>query len=152
MLAGGPTLNSPLRILVATDGSEAADHAVKWCAEFARTTGAEVVLMHTVSKVGEWLMSVAQIDFVKVESERKDLLERVWAEPLRKAEVPYRTKMVSGDPVKTIIALADDENADMIVIGKTGHSGVGSSFLGGSAAKISQHTSRPLLLIPSVKA
>jgi nucleotide-binding universal stress UspA family protein len=144
-------LNSPLRILVATDGSEAADHAVKWCADFARTTGAEIVLMHTVSKVGEWLMSVAQIDFVKVEAERKDLLERVWAEPLRKAEVPYRTKLVSGDPVKTILATADDNEVDMIVIGKSGHSGVGSSLLGGSASKISQHTTRPLLLIPGPK-
>jgi nucleotide-binding universal stress UspA family protein len=144
-------LNSPLRILVATDGSEAADHAVKWCADFARTTGAEIVLMHTVSKVGEWLMSVAQIDFVKVEADRRDLLERVWAEPLRKAEVLYRTKLVTGDPVKTIIATADDNDADMIVIGKSGHGGVSSSLLGGSAAKISQHTTRPLLLIPGPK-
>ncbi len=141
-------MNSPLRILVATDGSEAAEHAVLWCADFARSTGAEIILMHTVSKVGEWLMSVAQIDFVKVEAERKDLLDRVWAEPLRKAEVPYRTKFVTGDPVQTIIATADAEDADLIVIGKTGHSG---GFLGGSAARISQHTSRPLVLVPGPK-
>ena len=144
-------MNSPLRILVATDGSEAADHAVRWCADFARATGAEIVLMHTVSKVGEWLMSVAQVDFVKLEADRRDLLERVWAEPLRKAEVPYRTKFLTGDPVKTILATADDEDADMLVIGKAGHSGVGSSLLGGSAGKITQHTSRPLLLIPGPK-
>jgi len=144
-------LNSPLRILVATDGSEAAQHAVEWCAELGRTTGAEIVLMHTVSKVGEWLMSVAQIDFVKVEAERKDLLERVWAEPLRRAEVLHRTKFVTGDPVQTIIATADAEDVDMIVIGKVGHSGVGGSFLGGSAARISQHTNRPLVLVPGPK-
>jgi len=141
-------LNSPLRVLVATDGSQAAEHAVEWCAEFARTTGAEIVLMHTVSKVGEWLMSVAQIDFVKVEAERRDLLERVWAEPLRRAEVPHRTRFLTGDPVQTIIATADQEDADFIVIGKVGHSGMGSAFLGGSAARISQHTTRPLMLIP----
>jgi nucleotide-binding universal stress UspA family protein len=144
-------LNSPLRILVATDGSDAAGLAVEWCADLARTTGAEVVLMHTVSKVGEWLMSVAQIDFVKVEADRRDLLERVWAEPLRKAEVNYRTKFVTGDPVQTIIATADAEDVDMVVIGKSGHSGVGSSLLGGSAARITQHTTRPLVLVPGPK-
>ena len=107
-------MSSPPRILVATDGSPAAEHAVQWCADFARATGAEIVLMHTVSKVGEWLMSVAQIDFVKVEAERRDLLERVWSEPLRKAEVLYRTRFLTGDPVQTILSTAEEEDVDFI--------------------------------------
>ena len=141
-------MNSPPRILVATDGSPAAEHAVQWCADFARATGAEIVLMHTVSKVGEWLMSVAQIDFVKVEAERRDLLERVWSEPLRKAEVLYRTRFLTGDPVQTIISTAEEEDVDFIVIGKTGHGHRGAQLIGGTAGHVGLHSKRPLMLIP----
>jgi nucleotide-binding universal stress UspA family protein len=141
-------VNSPLRILVATDGSEPAQHAVTWSADFARTTGAEIVLAHTVSKVGEWLMSIAQIDFVKVEEERRGLLEGAWAKPLKDAEVPYRTRFLTGDPIATLVETAEQEDVDFIVIGKTGHGGPGHGHIGGSAAKLSQRSTRPLMLVP----
>lgn len=141
-------MNSPLRILVATDGSEAADHAVRWCADLARTTGAEVVLMHTVSKVGEWLMSVAQIDFVHIEAERRDCLDGVWSEALRTAGVTYRTKFLAGDPVALLLGTADENDVDAIVIGKSGHGALGTALLGGSAGKLTHRTTRPLLIVP----
>src|SRR6476646_2125934 len=136
------TLNSPLRILVATDGSQAAADAVNWSAELARTTGAEIVLAHTMSKVGEWLMSVAQIDFVKVEEERRSLLEGTWCKPFKDAEVPFRTRFLTGDPVTTLVALAEEENVDFIVVGRSGH-GHGHGSIGGVTAKISLRSARP---------
>jgi nucleotide-binding universal stress UspA family protein len=140
-------LNSPLRILVATDGSQPAADAVNWSAEFARTTGAEIVLAHTMSTVGEWLMSVAQIDFVKVEEERRSLLEGTWSKPLKDAEVPYRTRFLKGDPVATLVAAAEEENVDVIVVGRSGH-GHGHGSIGGVTAKISLRSTRPVLLVP----
>ncbi len=142
-------MNAAPRILVATDGSESAQHAVTWAASFARDVGGEVILAHTMSKVGEWLMSVAQIDFVRVEAERRRLLDGAWSEPLRAAGVEFRTTFLVGDPVDTLIRTADEADVDFIVIGKTGHSAVGGFFVGGSATRLSQRTTRPLLLVPA---
>jgi nucleotide-binding universal stress UspA family protein len=87
----------PLRLLVATDGSLAAQRAVQWTADFARRTDAEVILVHVVSTIGEWIMSAAQIDFIRVEKERRLLLEGGWSEPLREASVRYRTHLARGN-------------------------------------------------------
>src|SRR4249920_1224344 len=108
-LTGELDVNSPLRILVATD---AAQHAVAWAAEFAQATGAEVILVHAMSTSGEWLMSVAQIDFVHIEAERRECLDGVWSEALRTAGVTYRTKFMAGDPVALLLGTADEHDVD----------------------------------------
>ena len=141
-------MNSPLRILVATDGSDAAQHAVAWAAEFAQATGAEVILVHAMSTSGEWLMSVAQIDFVHIEAERRECLDGVWSEALRTAGVTYRTKFMAGDPVALLLGTADEHDVDAIVIGKSGHGALGTALLGGSAGKLTHRTTRPLLIVP----
>jgi nucleotide-binding universal stress UspA family protein len=145
-------VNSPLRILVATDGSDTAQHAVAWAAEFAQATGAEVILVHAMSQSGEWLMSIGQIDFVHIEAERRESLEGVWSEALRKADVSYRTRFLVGDPVGLLLRAADEDDVDAVVIGKAGHGALGSAFLGGSAGKLTHRTTRPLLIVPPASA
>ncbi|MBN1345730.1 MAG: universal stress protein [Phycisphaerae bacterium] len=50
------TKPKPKPIVVATDGSTAADHAVRYAAALAKRRGTELVLLHIVSfkKVGYW--------------------------------------------------------------------------------------------------
>ncbi len=136
-----------MRVVVAIDGSAAANRAVHWCSERAATLGLEIIVVHAVSDVGEWLMSIVQIDFRQIERERRGLLDGPWTAPLRTAGVPYRTRLVVGDPIRSVLAAADEEAADLIVIGKTGH-GPSDFLLGATAMKLAHRTTRPLLLIP----
>ena len=48
--------STPKPILVATDGSTAAEHAVRYAATLAKRRGTELVLLHIISlkKVGYW--------------------------------------------------------------------------------------------------
>ena len=94
-------------------------------------------------------MSVAQIDFQEIERKRRELLEGLWTAPLRDAGVPFRTLLLVGDPIGSVISAADEQQADLVVIGKTGH-GVGDLVLGGTAMKLAHRTKRPLLLIPDI--
>jgi len=136
------------RILVGTDGSEDGQRAVEWCAEFARSSGLEVVVCNVISTVGEWMMSAGQINFQEIEKEHRRLLWGPWTEPLRAAGVPYDVVQASGDPVKKLLEVADDKDVDLIAIGKSGHSSVGELLLGGTAAKLAHRTTRPLLVVP----
>jgi nucleotide-binding universal stress UspA family protein len=136
------------RILVGTDGSDDAHHAVEWCAAYARDSDIEIVVCHVVTKFAEWMMSAGQMDFQAVEKEHFRLLGGLWTEPLRTAGVPYRVVQASGDPVRTLLAIADDEDVELIVIGKAGHGAIGELLLGGTAAKFAHRTTRPLLIVP----
>src|SRR5262249_39579665 len=124
------------RILVGVDGSEDAKRAVEWCAAFAANSEIEIVVCHVISKFGEWLMSVGQVDFQKIERERARLLQGAWTEPLRAAGVSYDARLIVGDPVKEILELADGVDAELVVIGRAGHGAAGEFLLGGRAAKL----------------
>jgi nucleotide-binding universal stress UspA family protein len=143
-------VSRPLRLLVATDGSPAAQRAVEWSANFAGRTDADVILAHVVSSVAEWMMSVAQIDFMRVEAEHRFLLDGLWSEPLRNAGVRYRTHLTRGDPVKCLLDFAENADADLVVIGKTGRTAAGDFLLGGSAMRLAHRSTRPLILVPEL--
>jgi nucleotide-binding universal stress UspA family protein len=137
------------RIVVGVDGSDNSLNAVEWCAEFARTSGVEVIVCHVVSTFGDWMMSAGQIDFQKVERERLELVKGPWTESLRAAGARYEVVQVSSDDaVRELLRIADERDADLIVIGKAGHGAAGEMFLGGIAAKFAHRTTRPLLLVP----
>jgi nucleotide-binding universal stress UspA family protein len=65
----------------------------------------------------------------------------------RSPSITRRTLLLVGDPVGSVISAADEQQADLVVIGKTGH-GVGGLVSGGTAMKLAHRTKRPLLLIP----
>jgi nucleotide-binding universal stress UspA family protein len=141
-------MNTPLRLLVATDGSPAGEDAVQWSAGFAAATGAQVVLAHVVSSVIEWVLSAVQIDFMRVEQEHQALLEGAWSEPFRAAGVPVRTRMLRGDAAKLLGELAEEEDSDLIVVGRSGRGATGVQRLGSVALRLVHHTTRPLVLVP----
>ena len=134
-------------VLVAIHGSPAAMRAIHWCAEHAQALGLDIVVIHVISRVGEWLMSAVQINFQQIERERQILLDGRWTGPLRDAGIPFRTRLLVGDPIDSVLNAADEEAADLVIIGKTGHAPT-DYLLGVTAMKLAHRTQRPLLLIP----
>jgi nucleotide-binding universal stress UspA family protein len=93
-------------------------------------------------------MSAVQIDFQRIEHERAALLEGPWTAALRQAGTRVETRLLVGDPIASLLTAADQQEADMIVIGTTGHGTVGDFLLGSTAMKFAHKTTRPLVLIP----
>ncbi len=44
--------------------------------------------------------------------------------------VPYEHRMITGDPADEIVALAEEEKADLIVMGTHGRTGLGRLLMG----------------------
>lgn len=57
-------------------------------------------------------------------------------------------RVEEGVPWKTIIEVADDIDADVIVMGTRTHSAVGQFLLGSTANKVMHHSKRPVLIVP----
>jgi nucleotide-binding universal stress UspA family protein len=77
----------------------------------------------------------------------KEEFENKWCKRLRASGLRYRTVMRDGRPASVIAEVADDENADIIVVGRRGRGGVAELVLGSVSHELAVHSKRPLLLI-----
>jgi nucleotide-binding universal stress UspA family protein len=65
-----------------------------------------------------------------------------------KASIPFRTVVLDGTPASAIIALADKEEADLVVTGRRGRGGFAELLLGSTSHQLSLHLNRPLVIVP----
>jgi nucleotide-binding universal stress UspA family protein len=82
--------------------------------------------------------------------EIRDRFENRWCAPL--AGLRYRTELRYGSPVGAILDLADETDADMIVLGSRGLGGFPELLLGSTSSQVSQHSRRPVLIVPIPRA
>jgi nucleotide-binding universal stress UspA family protein len=52
-----------------------------------------------------------------------------------------------GNVAETIITIADDHDAEVVVVGSRGHSGLKARLLGSTSESILRHCSRPVLVV-----
>ncbi|HYM50450.1 MAG TPA: universal stress protein, partial [Candidatus Limnocylindrales bacterium] len=78
--------------------------------------------------------------------------ENEWCKPLKDAGVPYRTVMQDGRPASVIAQVANEVDADVIVVGRRGRGGVAELVLGSVSHELVLHCKRPVLLISSAPA
>ena len=140
-------------LLIATDGSPAADAAVEAGVQLAAEQGAMVILLHVVEATDvRWPHHRGP-----VEATPHSLEDTENDEPLRRAAavarnhgVPHELRLVSGFEVETILDTADDVDAELIAIGSTRHGAVARAILGSVASELLRRSSRPLLIVHPV--
>src|SRR5881227_3880606 len=116
-----------MKVVVATDRSETAQRAVSWAAQLAESFGGELVLLN-----------------VRPEGEdgAEDLL-RADAEAFSNARAIFR---IDHDIPGGIVRAAEEENADVLVVGNVGMGGRREFLLGNIPNRIS-HTARCTVVI-----
>jgi nucleotide-binding universal stress UspA family protein len=151
--AGQPDrpLTAVKRILWATDLSPASEMAWRYALLLADILAAEVCLLHVVSAAqvvsapglpaplpGEWLEAeVAACD--------RDLAPR--QQEVEALGLAARRKVTVGPPATTIIAEAEAERADLIVVGTHGRRGLPHVLLGSVAEAVIRKAPCPVLAV-----
>ncbi|WP_428033341.1 universal stress protein [Amphritea sp.] len=64
------------------------------------------------------------------------------------AEGAINSRVEEGVPWKTILKVADEIDADVIVMGTRTHSAMGQFLLGSTANKVMHNSKRPVLIVP----
>jgi nucleotide-binding universal stress UspA family protein len=59
-----------------------------------------------------------------------------------------RARVVSGTPADEIVRVAEETNADLIVMGVTPRGALGRRIFGSTAARVIRTANRPVLAIP----
>jgi nucleotide-binding universal stress UspA family protein len=132
------------RILLATDFSPGSARARAFASMLARRLGAELVVAH----VSEPLAIVPGSDLAAEEvAQTERELDRVVGE-LKREGVAARGTVVPGEPATEIVALAEREHADLIVLGTHGRSGLAHVLLGSVAERVLRRARCPVLAVP----
>jgi nucleotide-binding universal stress UspA family protein len=142
------------RLIVAgTDGSETATQAMRQAVDLARAVGAEMELVSAYEPVPAQRLrderQEAPEDLQWAISPREDVdatLEAA-ASLARDAGVNARTYARQGDPADAILDVAEEREADLIVVGNKGMTGARRFLLGSVPNKISHHAPCSVLII-----
>ncbi|MGH2675822.1 MAG: universal stress protein, partial [Actinomycetota bacterium] len=127
------------KVLVATDQSESASHAVRWAADMAERFSAELVLLQVVLPASE--------QDGPARTDHEDTVDslRAMAEELAGARGRARV-VVDADPARGIVQACDDLGVDVCVVGNVGMSGRTSFLLGNVPNRVS-HNARCTVII-----
>lgn len=138
-------------ILVPCDFSEFAEYAFGWALGLAEKWDAKLVLLHAVSVVTPVAApdGVAVVDFPQIEADLIADAEnhlREFAMKRGMATGPVETRVVVGSAFSEISEAAERENADLIVMGSHGRTGLAHVFLGSVAERVVRHAPCPVLV------
>ena len=134
------------RIVVGTDGSEHSARALQWAGDLATATGAEVVAVHAVGLLVT--TPDGPVPSTPFHNELRARLEGPWTEDLRKADVPVRCRLVEGSAVTALLRAADEEGADLVVVGSRGAGGFSDLHLGSTSHQVALYADRPVTIVP----
>ena len=136
------------RILVGLDASARATSVLETAMELARRTGGKLILFRAVGvpheiPVEAYSMTPANLAEM-LEREAKKYLDTVAA--ALPPDMLAATVVHVGTPWQGICNAADQQKADMIVIGSHGYSGL-DRLLGTTAAKVVNHSKQSVLVV-----
>ena len=135
-------------IVAGTDGSNTAERAVQKAAVLARATGARLVLVSAFSDLHpyrERVESSARETLIDLEKVSDQLLQR--ARRLIDDGSDVETVSRKGDPAEVLAEVAVERDAQTIVVGARGLSGVERFLLGSVSNKLAHHAPCDVLIV-----
>ena len=139
-------------ILVATDGSPAAQAALEEALALAAETESGIAVL-TVWRAlqgdfGLAYPSTAVLSDI-LDAERRHAEATLGAAASRAEEMGVHivTRLATGDPAETICAYAGEIHAKLIAVGTRGHSSVATLLLGSVSNAVVRHAPCPVLVV-----
>jgi nucleotide-binding universal stress UspA family protein len=133
------------RILVPTDGSVGSAHVALQAIDLAETYGATIHVLHVVDEsVRAFVAGFG--DESELDERGQEAVDRV-AGMARAHDVDVVTAIEDGDPARHIVEYADEIDADLIVAGTHGRSGVERRLIGSVAERLVRRAACPVMTV-----
>ncbi|HEX2125045.1 MAG TPA: universal stress protein [Thermoleophilaceae bacterium] len=140
-------------MVIGTDGSETASEAVRQATELARRLGAKIHVVSAYEPVPEARLREERqqvpADMQWMVNPREDVDEtlKTAAQGIEEAGVEVETHAREGDPADAILDVAEEQQADLIVVGNKGMTGAKRFLLGSVPNKVSHHAPCSVMII-----
>ena len=135
-------------IVVGTDGSETAALALNEACDLAKSTGATLHIVSAYVPVGGARVADEEGGHLMVGPDVEVdavLQEATGSVHARGVEVESHAR--KGDPADALLSVADEQDAELIVVGNKGMTGAKRFLLGSVPDKISHHASCSVLIV-----
>lgn len=131
------------KILFPTDFSHTGDAALALATSMARDTGATLLIVHVEEPPmayggGEMYYGLPEPN---TETLKSMLAEVKPSDP----NVPCEHRLITGHPASALVQLAESEDADLIVMGTHGRSGLGRLLMGSVSEAVVRKAPCPVL-------
>ncbi len=138
-------------IMFPTDFSESSDAALSYASVLAAETGATLHIVHVADDSPAYLAGYGGLAYVpefpaQLENEMRGRLDEV--KPTRPG-IDVQRHYVTGNEVNEIVAFADREKVELIVMGTHGRTGVSRVLLGSVAEGVLRRAACPVLTVKS---
>ena len=137
------------RILVPTDFSDSARHALSYGVSFAQEYGAEILLLHVVENLTVGYASdlfpvpMAEV-YEEISGYAKAELAKLGAE-VRAKGITVRELVAQGKPSAEILRIAREETVDIVVLGTHGKGLLDRSLFGSTTERVVRKAPCPVL-------
>lgn len=143
---------SPSTVVVGVDGSDGSKRAAEHAVGIARKWDAHLIIVTVVRTPEGWwglggapptteALTTALIDG------QREILDQIEAS-LDLEGVDYETVQELGDPVNRVLAVCEENSADVLVIGRRGAGLVERVVLGSVADRLAHLSPCPVLIVP----
>jgi len=135
-------------IVVGFDGSSGSRKALQAAIRLAREQGARVWTVGVEERLPRYAATIDEVDeeretanayFARLGAEAKTAADE--------AGVPLEGIVRVGHAAKVLVDIARELDADLVVIGHTGHSDLWGTFLGTTADKVMRHAPCSVLVV-----
>lgn len=143
------------RILVATDFSDNAQHALDVVKQMLDTQGGRVILMTAIEAPSEHTLVGGSLKpLINLPEARAKAEEKLAAEAKRAGigQALAGTVVTDHRPEDEIVEAAQKAGADLIVVGSHGYRGFKRWVIGSVSERVCRQTTIPVLLIPPAGA
>jgi nucleotide-binding universal stress UspA family protein len=142
------------KILVAVDGSDGGQAALKMSIDLQKICGSELLILSVFRTHNMWKASVSFVNPEltgstddALEQYAKNVAEQAKAFAIEQGVKKVRSFYVGGGPARTVVKSAEDHDVDLIVIGSRGLSDSEGYLLGSVSHKVTSTSKRPVLIV-----
>ena len=141
------------KFIVGYDGSEASRRALDFAVGRVKLQGGTIVLVHVLEWSPYSFLSASELE--ERHKRRREEMERAETalvmpvlEKVRAEGVDVESKIRYGHIAETICKIAEEMSAVQIVIGRNGHTRLGSRIFGSVAGHLAQAAPVPCTIVP----
>lgn len=140
------------RILLPTDGSDGSLRAIRHGVDFARTLGAEVLVLTATPEFHTYTADAAMLELTRDDYEQASaaqaarLLDEAASVARGAGVLCASVHVVSDHPYEAIIDTARERRCDLIVMATHGRRGIKGLLLGSETQKVLVHSTVPVMV------
>lgn len=137
-------------ILFATDFSESSESAAGYAMALAKLTGAQLHVLHVINELDDPQRVMIPNEAFRILEKELESQAVAALEAFRRdkaADLQTTTHVVIGTPFQKIVEMSEQLDANIIVMGTHGRTGVEHVIVGSTAERVVRHSAIPVLTV-----